>query len=63
MRSAVFLKKVRSRAYDAPSTFSLTILLGKEVQTMAIVYATLIIKGKKTLDQVPALIKPQVEKS
>ena len=33
----------------------------KEVQTMAVVYATLIIKGKKTLDQVPALIKPQVE--
>ena len=41
--------------------FLLTILLGKEVQTMAIVYATLIIKGKKTFDQVPALIKPQVE--
>ena len=33
----------------------------KEVQTMAVVYATLIIKGKKMLDQVPALIKPQVE--
>ena len=28
---------------------------------MAVVYATLIVKGKKTLDQVPALIKPQVE--
>lgn len=28
---------------------------------MAIVYATLIVKGKKTLDRVPALIKPQVE--
>ena len=41
--------------------FLLTILLGKEVQNMAIVYATLIVKGKKTLDQVPALIKPQVE--
>ena len=36
--------------------FLLTILCGKEV-----VYATLIVKGKKTLDQVPALIKPQVE--
>ena len=33
----------------------------KEVETMAVVYATLIVKGKKTLDQVPALIKPQVE--
>jgi len=28
---------------------------------MAVVYATLIVKGKKTLDQVPALIRPQVE--
>jgi hypothetical protein len=27
---------------------------------MAMVYATLIIKGKRTLDSVPALIKPQV---
>lgn len=41
--------------------FLLTILLGKEVADMAVVYATLIVKGKKTLDQVPALIKPQVE--
>lgn len=28
---------------------------------MAVVYATLIIKGKKTIDQVPPLIRPQVE--
>lgn len=28
---------------------------------MAVVYATHIIKGKKTLAQVPALIRPQVE--
>ena len=41
--------------------FLLTILCGKEVADMAAVYATLIVKGKKTLDQVPALIKPQVE--
>lgn len=39
----------------------LYILMGKEVAVMAVVYATLIVKGKKTLDQVPALIKPQVE--
>ena len=38
----------------------LKILLRKEVQTMAVVYATLIIKGKKTLEQVPALIREQV---
>ena len=41
--------------------FLFTILCGKEVADMAVVYATLIVKGKKTLDQVPALIKPQVE--
>lgn len=27
---------------------------------MAVVYATLIVKGKKTIDQVPALIREQV---
>ena len=41
--------------------FLLTILSRKEVADMAVVYATVIVKGKKTLDQVPALIKPQVE--
>ena len=41
--------------------FFLKILLRKEVHTMAVVYATHIIKGKKTLAQVPALIRPQVE--
>ena len=41
--------------------FILKLLLGKEVTDMAIIYATLIVKGKKTLAQVPAIIKPQVE--
>lgn len=41
--------------------FLLSILLGKEVQTMAVVYATLIVKGKKTIDQVPTLIREQVK--
>lgn len=36
-------------------------LLRKEVDGMAVVYATLIIKGKKTLEQVPALIREQVK--
>lgn len=39
----------------------LSILLRKEVTVMAIVYAVLIIKGKKTLDQVPELIRSDVE--
>ena len=38
----------------------LKFLLRKEVPVMAVVYATLIIKGKKTIDQVPALIREQV---
>lgn len=38
----------------------LSILLRKEVKIMAVVYATLIIKGRKTMDQVPALLKEQV---
>lgn len=40
--------------------FLLKILLRKEVSVMAVVYATLIVKGKKTIDQVPALIRDQV---
>lgn len=41
--------------------FLLKILLREEVQTMAVVYATLIIKGKKKLSQAPAIIRAQVE--
>ena len=39
----------------------LKVLLRKEVQTMAVVYATLIIKGKKTLEQVPTKLREEVE--
>lgn len=46
---------------SAVREFLLKILLRKEVFQMAVVYATLIVKGKKTLAQVPALIRPQVE--
>ena len=41
--------------------WALKLLLGKEVKDMAIVYATLIIKGRKTLEQVPAIIRKDVE--
>lgn len=41
--------------------FLLRIFLGKEVGDMAVVYATLIIKGKKTLEQVPAKLRAEVE--
>lgn len=39
----------------------LKILLRKEEKAMAVVYATLIIKGKKTIDQVPAIIRDEVK--
>ena len=39
----------------------LRFLLRKEVDGMAVVYATLIVKGRKTLEQVPALIREQVK--
>lgn len=36
-------------------------LLRKEVYNMAVIYATLIIKGKKTINDVPVVIKEQVK--
>lgn len=39
----------------------LKILLKKEVDVMAVVYATLIIKGRKTIDQAPAIIRDEVK--
>lgn len=39
----------------------LKILLKKEVDVMAVVYATLIIKGRKTIDQVRAIIRDEVK--
>ena len=38
----------------------LFLLFRKEVFGMAVIYATLIVKGKKTFAEVPALIKEQV---
>ena len=40
---------------------SIKFLFFKEEEIMAVVYATLIVKGVKTFDQVPALIKEQVK--
>lgn len=37
------------------------ILFGKDVMEMAVVYATLIIKGKKTIGDVPERIREQVK--
>ena len=42
-------------------TIILKIFFRKEVPTMAVIYATLIIKGKKTISDVPAILKEQVK--
>lgn len=39
----------------------LKILLKKEVDVMVVVYATPIIKGRKTIDQVPAIIRDEAK--
>lgn len=33
----------------------------KEVETMAVIYATLIVKGRKTINDVPEKIREQVQ--
>lgn len=33
----------------------------EEVETVAVIYATLIVKGKKTIDQVPERLQAQVQ--
>lgn len=38
----------------------LLFIFTKEDKDMAVIYATLIIKGKKTFDQVPAKLQPEV---
>lgn len=41
--------------------FIIKILFRKDVETMAVIYATLIIKGKKTFADVPEKIKDKVK--
>jgi hypothetical protein len=41
--------------------FIIKILFGKDVKSMAVIYATLIIKGKKTFADVPEKIKDKVK--
>ena len=36
-------------------------ILRKEVKAMAVIYATLIVKGKKTINDVPEVIREQVK--
>lgn len=38
-----------------------TILRKEDVKAMAVIYATLIVKGKKTINDVPPVIREQVK--
>ena len=42
-------------------TLILKLFFRKEVPIMAVIYATLIVKGKKTINDVPAILKEQVK--
>lgn len=46
---------------DMIINFILKIFFRKEVPLMAVIYATLIVKGKKTIAEVPAVIKESVK--
>ena len=41
--------------------FILQKIFGKEAETMAVIYATLIVKGKKSIADVPEKIREQVK--
>lgn len=41
--------------------FILKLFFRKEVSIMAVIYATLIVKGKKSINDVPAIIKDKVK--
>ena len=57
-----FLKNCvpRSRNYLLDLLLKILILFAKGVNDVAVVYATLIVKGKKTFAQVPEKLKEQV---
>ena len=50
----------QSWAVTAVRSWLINLLIRKEVNEMAVVYATLIIKGRKTFADVPARLREQV---
>ena len=51
----------RSWTVTAVRSWLINLLIRKEVNEMAVVYATLIIKGRKTFADVPARLREQVK--
>lgn len=54
-------RKMKKLAYILIFGIYLILLRRKEVEQMAVIYVALIVKGKRTYDSVPDLIKPQVK--
>ena len=54
------IREVRTLIKDVLFFIS-KIVFRKEVEVMAVIYATLIVKGKKTIAQVPDTIREQVK--
>ena len=46
---------------SAPLNLFVKLFIRKGDNIMAIIYATLVVKGKKTINQVPAIIREQVK--
>lgn len=60
MKYSSYLVKVKEKMIKRLLFFIFTKIFKKEVETVAVIYATLIVKGKKTFEQVPEKIREQV---
>ena len=60
MKYSSYLVKVKEKMIKRLLFFIFTTIFKKEVETVAVIYATLIVKGKKTFEQVPEKIREQV---
>ena len=60
MKYSSYLIRVKKEMIKRLLFFLFTKIFKKEVEVMAVIYATLIVKGKKTFEQVPEKIREQV---
>ena len=60
MKSSSYLVRRKRKVIKGLLFFILQKICREEVCTMAVIYATLIVKGKKTIDQVPEKLQDQV---
>ena len=60
MKCSSYLNRMKEKMVKKLLYFILTKIFRKEAETVAVIYATLIVKGKKTFEQVPEKIREQV---